>query len=154
MAGNCILGDLVASSGRAELGNNVQIATFHQQPLGLQTPEHGGVPECLHQRVRAGAGVPCAKLARRCARWGLRTGEFFAGIPGTVGGALAMNAGAFGGETWRHVLSVDVVDRHGRRTRRMPDEYLVGYRSVEGPPGEWFLGADFRFESGEADGDS
>ena len=101
-------------------------------------------------RVRAGAGVPCAKLARRCARWGLRTGEFFAGIPGTVGGALAMNAGAFGGETWRHVLSVDVVDRHGRRTRRLPDEYLVGYRSVEGPPGEWFLGADFRFEPGDA----
>ncbi len=101
-------------------------------------------------RVYAESGVPCAKLARRCARWGLRSGEFFAGIPGTIGGALAMNAGAFGGETWNHVLAVDVVDRRGARLRRVPDEYLVGYRSVEGPAGEWFLGAEFRFEPGVA----
>lgn len=102
------------------------------------------------ERVYAESGVPCAKLARRCARWRLRSGEFFAGIPGTIGGALSMNAGAFGGETWNHVLAVDVIDRDGQRRRRMPDEYVVGYRSVEGPPGEWFLGAEFRFEPGEA----
>ena len=42
------------------------------------------------------AGVPCARLARQCARWGFSQAEFFAGIPGTLGGALAMNAGAFG----------------------------------------------------------
>jgi UDP-N-acetylmuramate dehydrogenase len=102
------------------------------------------------ERVYAESGVPCAKLARSCARWGLRSGEFFAGIPGTVGGALAMNAGAFGGETWTHVLAVDVIDRRGRRRRRAPDEYRVGYRAVEGPGGEWFLGAEFRFEPGEA----
>ena len=102
------------------------------------------------RRVYAESGVPCAKLARSCARWGLRTGEFFAGIPGTVGGALAMNAGAFGGETWAHVLAVDVMDRRGRRRRRAPADYRVGYRSVEGPSGEWFLGAEFHFEPGEA----
>ncbi len=102
------------------------------------------------ERVYAESGVPCAKLARSCARWGLRSGEFFAGIPGTVGGALAMNAGAFGGETWTHVLAVDVIDRRGRRRRRAPDEYRVGYRAVKGPEGEWFLGAEFRFEPGEA----
>jgi UDP-N-acetylmuramate dehydrogenase len=102
------------------------------------------------ERVYAGSGVACAKLARRCAKWGLRTGEFFAGIPGTIGGALAMNAGAFGGETWNHVLAVDVVDRNGRRLHREPEEYLVGYRSVEGPPGEWFLGAEFGFAPGQA----
>ena len=102
------------------------------------------------ERVYAASGVPCAKLARRCARWQLRSGEFFAGIPGTIGGALSMNAGAFGGETWKHVLAVDVMDREGERRRRMPDEYVVGYRSVEGPPGEWFLGAEFRFEPGAA----
>jgi UDP-N-acetylmuramate dehydrogenase len=101
-------------------------------------------------RVYAESGVPCAKLARRCARWGLRSGEFFAGIPGTVGGALAMNAGAFGGETWAHVLAVDVIDRRGRRRRRSRGDYTVGYRSVEGPDGEWFLGAELRFEPGEA----
>ena len=102
------------------------------------------------ERVYAESGVPCAKLARRCARWRLRSGEFFAGIPGTIGGALSMNAGAFGGETWNHVLAVDVIDREGERRRRTSDEYVVGYRSVEGPPGEWFLGAEFRFEPGEA----
>src|SRR5262249_9477420 len=50
--------------------------------------------------VRAEAGVPCARIARQCVKWGLGPAEFFAGIPGTLGGALAMNAGAFGGETW------------------------------------------------------
>ena len=53
--------------------------------------------------VRAEAGVACARIARQCIKWGLGPAEFFAGIPGTLGGALAMNAGAFGGETWRHV---------------------------------------------------
>ena len=49
------------------------------------------------------AGVPCARLARQCIKWGLAPAEFLAGIPGTLGGALAMNAGAFGGETWPRV---------------------------------------------------
>ncbi len=62
--------------------------------------------------VYAEAGVPCAKLARQCARWDLGPAEFFSGIPGTLGGALAMNAGAFDGETWRQVRSVETIDRH------------------------------------------
>ncbi len=61
------------------------------------------------------AGCPCARLAKQCVKWGLGPAEFFAGIPGTLGGALAMNAGAFGGETWRHVVEVDTIDRHGVR---------------------------------------
>ncbi len=51
------------------------------------------------------AGVPCARIARQCVQWQLAGAEFFAGIPGTLGGALAMNAGAFGGETWNCVVS-------------------------------------------------
>jgi UDP-N-acetylmuramate dehydrogenase len=62
-------------------------------------------------RVYAGAGVTASKLARFCAKQDLVGAEFFAGIPGLVGGALAMNAGAFGGETWRHVISVETIDR-------------------------------------------
>ena len=96
--------------------------------------------------VRAGAGVACARLAKQCIRWGLGPAEFFAGIPGTVGGALAMNAGAFGGETWRHVVSVTTLDRTGARRERPASDYTVGYRRVTGPANEWFLGARLRFE--------
>ena len=93
------------------------------------------------------SGVACARIARQCIRWGLGPAEFFAGIPGTLGGALAMNAGAFGGETWQHVLTLDTIDRRGRERRRTADEYRVGYRHVEPPAaGEWFLGATLRFE--------
>ena len=97
-------------------------------------------------RVRAGSGVPCTQLARQCLRWGLGPSEFFAGIPGSVGGALAMNAGAPGGETWQRVESVRTIDRGGEIHQRAPTEYSVGYRSVTGPGNEWFIEAVFRFD--------
>jgi UDP-N-acetylmuramate dehydrogenase len=102
------------------------------------------------QRLRAEAGVACAKVARFGARAGLTGAEFLAGIPGTLGGALAMNAGAFGGETWDLVTAVETLDRHGRRHRRSPDEYQVGYRSVRGPAGEWFVAAELQLVAGDA----
>jgi UDP-N-acetylmuramate dehydrogenase len=93
------------------------------------------------------AGVACARLAKQCVKWGLGPAEFFAGIPGTLGGALAMNAGAFGGETWAQVIDVMTMDRHGREQQRAADEYQVGYRHVIGPAqAEWFIGARLRFE--------
>ena len=98
--------------------------------------------------MRAGAGVPCTQLARQCIRWELGPSEFFAGIPGTVGGALAMNAGAHGGETWERVESVRTIDRSGEIHERAPAEYSVAYRSVTGPANEWFIEATFRFEPG------
>lgn len=109
----------------------------------------GQIEQLDEKHVRAESGVPCAKLAKRSAGWGLGSAEFFAGIPGTVGGALAMNAGAFGGETWRHVTSVEIINRAGERRRRQPDDYQVAYRSVEGPSDEWFVSADFLFERGD-----
>ncbi len=99
-----------------------------------------------HYVVRAGSGVPCTQLARQCIRWTLGPSEFFAGIPGTVGGALAMNAGAHGGETWERVESVRTIDRSGEIHERAPSEYSVGYRSVIGPANEWFLEAILRFD--------
>ncbi len=96
--------------------------------------------------VRAGAGLPCTQLARQCIRWELGPSEFFAGIPGTVGGALAMNAGAHGGETWERVESVRTIDRTGEVHERAPAEYTAGYRSVTGPANEWFIEGTFRFE--------
>jgi UDP-N-acetylmuramate dehydrogenase len=101
-----------------------------------------------HYLVRAGAGLPCTQLARQCIRWGLGPSEFFAGIPGTIGGALAMNAGAHGGETWERVESVRTIDRNGEIHERAPAEYTVGYRSVTGPKNEWFIEAVLRFEEG------
>jgi UDP-N-acetylmuramate dehydrogenase len=100
-----------------------------------------------HYLVKAGAGLPCTQLARQCVRWGLGPSEFFAGIPGTVGGALAMNAGAHGGETWDRVESVRSIDRSGEIHERAPGEYTVGYRSVTGPMNEWFIEATLRFDA-------
>jgi UDP-N-acetylmuramate dehydrogenase len=94
------------------------------------------------------AGVPCARLARQCIKWGMGPAEFLAGIPGTLGGALAMNAGAFGGETWPRVRSVDVTDARGHARRRDAREYSYGYRHIVPPaPGEFFLAALLEFES-------
>jgi UDP-N-acetylmuramate dehydrogenase len=98
--------------------------------------------------VRAEAGVACARIARQCVKWGLGPAEFFAGIPGTLGGALAMNAGAFGGETWPHVREVETIDRRGVLHARAAAEYRVSYRQVEAPaPEEWFLAAELTFEA-------
>jgi UDP-N-acetylmuramate dehydrogenase len=92
------------------------------------------------------AGTPCAKLAKFTIANNLMGGEFFAGIPGTVGGALAMNAGAFGGTTWDQVVSVDVINRQGKIISRSPSEYSIDYRSVVMPyPEEWFVGGVFKF---------
>lgn len=99
--------------------------------------------------VRAEAGVPGAKVARFCAEHELVGAEFLAGIPGTVGGALAMNAGAFGGETWNIVEAVETIDHHGERRTRIPSDYKIAYRKVSGPQGEWFVAAHFRLASGD-----
>jgi UDP-N-acetylmuramate dehydrogenase len=96
--------------------------------------------------VYSEAGVPCARIARQCIQWELGGAEFFAGIPGTLGGALAMNAGAFGGETWNCVVSVETLDRHGQQHTRVPGEYSVSYRHVSSSrTDEWFAAAHLSF---------
>ena len=117
---------------------------------GVVVATHGGLQglrRVNETQVHAEAGVPCARIARQCVKWGLGPAEFFAGIPGTLGGALAMNAGAFGGETWSPVVEVEVMDRAGRLRTRTPDEYKIGYREARGPAGESFVAAYLRFES-------
>jgi UDP-N-acetylmuramate dehydrogenase len=78
------------------------------------------------------AGVPGAKLARFAALHNLKGSAFFAGIPGTMGGMLAMNAGCYGSETWQHVESVQVLTRDGELLERTPRDYEIGYRSLHG----------------------
>ncbi len=111
---------------------------------------------CLAEITRRGpagvcaqAGASCAKIARFAARHDLVGVEFLAGIPGTLGGALAMNAGAWGGETWTFVRQVRTLDRTGAVRCRTPAEFQIGYREVRGTPGEWFLDAELRLEPGD-----
>ena len=101
--------------------------------------------------IHAEAGVACPKLARFAAQHELAGAEFMAGIPGTVGGALAMNAGCYGGETWGIVESVTTLDRAGQLRQRTPANYDLGYRSVKLREGaeEWFVAARFRLPRGD-----
>jgi D-alanine-D-alanine ligase len=95
------------------------------------------------------AGVPCAHVARFCGEQGLIGAEFLAGIPGTMGGALKMNAGAFDGETWRIVKQVEMIDASGKVTVRQPQDFNVSYRSVKGFKDEWFLAANLMLQPGD-----
>ncbi|TXI40033.1 MAG: UDP-N-acetylmuramate dehydrogenase [Nitrosomonas sp.] len=106
--------------------------------------------------IYASAGVACAKVARFAAKHHLAGAEFLAGIPGTVGGALAMNAGCYGAETWEIVAQVQIIKRNGEIVMRQPSEYAIAYRSVKRqsePAGtigaEWFTGAYFRLAQGD-----
>ncbi|MHB9103158.1 MAG: FAD-binding protein, partial [Sulfuricella sp.] len=93
--------------------------------------------------VYAEAGVASPKVARFAALHGLEGAEFLAGIPGTVGGALAMNAGCYGAETWQHVTEVLTIDCFGELRRRLPQDYEIGYRHVAlrgMSNGEWGMG--------------
>lgn len=93
-------------------------------------------------RVSAGAGVTCARVAKMSARHGLVGAEFLAGIPGCMGGAIAMNAGAFGGETWNIITSVGTVNRAGSVKYVPAGEFQVEYRNVTAPDEVWFVSAE------------
>ncbi len=101
--------------------------------------------------IQAGAGIASPKVARYAALHGAEGAEFLAGIPGTVGGALAMNAGCYGGETWNLVRRVTTIDRAGQLHDRAPDEFEIGYRHVQGPQDEWFVAAAFAVPKGDAE---
>lgn len=103
------------------------------------------------ERVYADAGVTCGKLARFSANQAKQGAEFMAGIPGTVGGALAMNAGCYGAETWDIVDQVKTIDLAGAVHVRDKAEYVATYRHVQFPKAdEWFLGAWFALQAGDA----
>jgi UDP-N-acetylmuramate dehydrogenase len=138
------------------LGSNLLVRDGGVRGVVISTRDALAALERRSEReVYAEAGVPCAKLARQCARWDLGPAEFFTGIPGTVGGALAMNAGAFGGETWRQVRAVETIDRQGTVRMRSADDYQVGYRHVDAPANdEWFLAGCFLFQEGSSEADT
>jgi len=135
---------------------------------------HGALSELRMdgEHIYAQAGVAGAKLARFAATQNYCGAEFFVGIPGTLGGMLAMNAGCYGTETWEKVQRVQVLTRSGELLERMPEAYEIGYRHVarhekseEGRgkgqaterevalhQEEFFVAAWLRLEQGDVDG--
>jgi UDP-N-acetylmuramate dehydrogenase len=99
----------------------------------------------------ADAGVASPKVARFAPLNHLAGAEFLAGVPGTVGGALAMNAGCYGGETWDLVQKVLTVDRAGEVRERQKREFEIGYRRCRAPADEWFVGAWFSLQKGDGE---
>jgi UDP-N-acetylmuramate dehydrogenase len=105
--------------------------------------------------IYAEAGVASPKVARFAATHDRDGAEFLAGIPGTVGGALAMNAGCYGSETWEHVQRVRMIDRAGALRECGPENFDIGYRHAALKGGRlgvdaWFVGAWLRFAPGNA----
>ena len=104
--------------------------------------------------IYAEAGVASPKVARFAATQGFEGSEFLAGVPGTIGGALAMNAGCYGAETWDVVAKVTMVSRAGALRERAPSDFDIGYRHValRGTrlgEDEWFLAGWFRLRAGD-----
>ena len=143
------------------LGSNLLISDagfpgtlIHTQGCLNAITVHSGTQrsdEAAATTLRVEAGASCAKLARFASRLGLVGAEFLAGIPGTLGGALAMNAGAWGGETWPLVERVRTIDRQGQIRQRARSAFRAGYRQVTGPEGEWFLSADLVLAPGDSE---
>lgn len=103
--------------------------------------------------VEAGAGVASPHVAKFAARHHLAAAEWLAGVPGTVGGALAMNAGCYGTETWDQVIDAVTINRAGTLHTRSKTDFAIGYRHVARlyKDEEWFVSARFRFIPGDAD---
>jgi len=103
-------------------------------------------------QVRAEAGVASAQAARFSVKNQLTGIEFLAGVPGSIGGALVMNAGACGGQTWEHIHHVETLDRQGVFRKRFPGEFDIRYRTVLGlPEGEFFVAAIFSLVAGNSE---
>jgi UDP-N-acetylmuramate dehydrogenase len=97
--------------------------------------------------VRIEAGIACGTAARNCARNNLTGIEFLAGVPGTIGGALAMNAGAHGNETWQWVTQCETINRQGEIRCRPYTDYQAEYRQVIRPQDEWFIAGFFKLKN-------
>jgi UDP-N-acetylmuramate dehydrogenase len=137
------------------LGSNTLVRDGGVRGAVILLHNPGGALAVADGLIYVDAGVACPKLARFAARHGCAGAEFLAGIPGTVGGALAMNAGCYGGETWPCVAKVEVVRRDGAFAIRTPADYSIGYRSVKRADGREadgiYTAAWFRFPPGDGE---
>ena len=131
--------------------NNFSIQCDEMDTIGQTNTKIG---TCF---ISAQAGLACAIFSRKAANEGINGAEFLSGIPGTIGGALAMNAGAFGSEIWTYVKTVEMINRSGEIITRTADEFNIHYRSIRLKSNElrnkseqeWFLSGHFCFEKDE-----
>jgi len=136
------------------LGSNLLVRDGGVRGAVVLMHAPGGVLAVADGLVYAEAGVASPKLARFAAMHDCAEAEFLAGVPGTVGGALAMNAGCYGGETWRNVARVELARRDGTFVVLEPRDFAIAYRSVlfaDGRPIDGvFTAAWFRFPHGDS----
>jgi len=136
------------------LGSNLLVRDGGYRGTVVLMHSPRGAMRVEDELIYAEAGVACPKVARLAATHSFEGAEFLAGVPGTVGGALAMNAGCYGSETWDVVAKALTVSRAGKLSERKPADFEFGYRRVElcgsklGED-EWFLAAWFRFRPGD-----
>jgi len=127
------------------LGSNLLIrdhgfdgVTIHTKHLNELTISEG--------IIDAESGTTLAKLSRFAQSNNKHGAEFLSAIPGSVGGALAMNAGAFGSEVWQYVVSVQTINLSGQINQRKKSDFVIDYRSVSHKHmDEFFLSAQFDF---------
>ena len=113
---------------------------------------HGGLRKINDDdgMIYSEAGVSCSKLSKFTAKNGLADSAFFSGIPGTIGGALAMNAGCYGSETWDYVQKVLMINLNGDQVERNKSDFNISYRQViNNNKDEFFLAAWFKFPKGD-----
>jgi UDP-N-acetylmuramate dehydrogenase len=108
-----------------------------------------------HELVKIEAGVACPKMAKKCAEHALSGIEFLSGIPGTIGGALYMNAGALGHEIWEFVTEVEMITRQGEIRKRPKSDFNIRYRQVSGKNfnlgvDEWFVAGIFKLTTSDS----
>jgi len=139
------------------LGSNLLVRDGGLRGTVVLTHAAAKRPEMLLGRVYAEAGVASPKVARFAALNNLAGAEFLAGIPGSVGGALAMNAGCYGSETWDIVARAVTIDRKGELRSRERDEFEISYRHCALREGgqlgqdEWFVAAYFQLAEGDGE---
>ena len=90
------------------------------------------------------AGLSCMKMAQITARENYEGLEHLCGIPGSLGGALAMNAGCYGGNIWDHVSTVSLINNDGEIIKKNKNDFIIGYRNTSLEENNFFISAVFK----------
>ena len=131
-------------------GSNLLVSDKGYRGVVIQVGRALGRVQTAGSFLFAGAGATLASIAARALEAGLTGLEFAAGIPGTVGGAMVMNAGAYGGEMSQVVESVDVLTKYGEEKKLGNKDLKLGYRTSCILPMEYIVtGAAFSLRPGE-----